>query len=1300
MKRNSFFLVIILLLSMVFISCSAEPASSYDSEVAKVGVSVSKALTSSTTTTTLPDIDDLYVFYTAYKISGGFRTGETTKITPIRTDNDGKGLPIVVGQTGATFNENGVVPQSDTWFSTGSWVFSFYASTTPNYKASNVIFRADDVVVEITRPEEESQNIGGTAVIQLVVDENNDPRENASVFVDNIYVDFGSSFDSSATYKMSVYLDDVTTTAIATIEGTNDTTVDGRVTFTSNGAVKSFSETEGTSHKFDFKVTKGEDPMVFAEGNITVPTAKGQVTTITGDLASLDSLAMIAINLDESVDVVNGTVTNVKEINNITSGDIVVTSDIAPDMTKESNKTTVTFNSEDLDSSYSYSLEVEVTTAAIGQNSEAFEVFEIAVENNNQSEVVTQASVAEIDLTLVKTTTSNNTTIAVENVTSFPSNVHVETYIEPNLSSVNVFYKDSDGQLHNVSEYGDVTYNSATGYVSFYTKHFSKYIVSTNTSELCIMNEFTGKKYKSLQFALSEATDGARFILLGDMSLTEPVTITNDVNLNLNGFDITATDSRAIWVKSGELTITGRGTISSNKSGNGDFASSSSVIRVGSSESQDGSAGLVIDKNVTISSNHCYGVTVFGKNTEGQTLDVKGTVSVTGEVSAISGNGSNELTNTEITIRVGAEVSSTGDVAIYHPQEGTLNIEGGVITGKGGVEVKGGTVTISGGTITATATEASHVANNNGPSTTGYAVVAVENNGYKGDATIEITGGTFTGAIGVLEDSPSDDFDATLSISGGFFSVDPTTYVLPSYSVIHDEETDMYEVTTDPSRNTPLTLEAFSDTVTITIKNAPESLTRTYVNAEGYTEAYDEATATYTISLPVGGKLELRANGTGSTGYEHFLNISGSADFYCYGNVMSLVDPVNYRKLTEIPHDYEFYGLFAKGLSIYRDRLSSVGYNYLVTHPEHKLLLPATTLSAHCYDSMFAGCGKMERVPELPATTLKEGCYKYMFYTCYKLTEAPVLPATTMVDSCYYGMFYNSFLKTAPELPATILADHCYEYMFYYCSFEKAPVLPATTLAPYCYANMFYYCSLKEAPMKLPATTLADHCYEYMFYHCGSLQTAPELPATTLAPYCYHEMFGYCYKLANAPVLPAEVMAPYCYSGMFYQCEALTSAPALPAMTLAEGCYSSMFSRCKKLATAPALPATTLAPHCYSYMFYRCTSLTATPVLHAETLVDNCYYYMFADCSNLKTVTCLALRNVREDSDGNWTTPSWLENVSSSGTIYINPNAIVILYGSDDYWNQAKRAAATWIKDAFLDDWYIPKNWTINTYTH
>ena len=282
--------------------------------------------------------------------------------------------------------------------------------------------------------------------------------------------------------------------------------------------------------------------------------------------------------------------------------------------------------------------------------------------------------------------------------------------------------------------------------------------------------------YTSLGDAIDKAENDATIILQANIALSETITTTKNLTINLNEHTIASTDCRAILVNGGTLTLTGQGTVSAKKEdASKNFASTSSVIRV---SGDDSAAKLVVEQGVTISSGYCYSVTLFGDK-HGQALDLYGTVSVSGTASAIGGNGLAK-TETEINIYDGAVVESQNDVGIYHPQKGTLNISGGTIEGTTALEAKSGTITITGApTFTSNHKgELTHKANSNGTSTQGYAIAVVDNSAYKGNTSVTISGGEYTGPVAIKDDdSNSDNNTGKISITGGTFTFDPSAYV-------------------------------------------------------------------------------------------------------------------------------------------------------------------------------------------------------------------------------------------------------------------------------------------------------------------------------------------------------------------------------------------------------------------------------------------------------------------------------------------------------------------------------------------
>ena len=282
---------------------------------------------------------------------------------------------------------------------------------------------------------------------------------------------------------------------------------------------------------------------------------------------------------------------------------------------------------------------------------------------------------------------------------------------------------------------------------------------------------------------------GTTLKLLADLALTSTVTIDKSVTLDLNGFDVTATDCRAFHVTAGTVAIvddtTGtKGTVSATAdlgvNATPSFKNSSSVIRVGSDTAV---TSFTLGEGVTVSSDYCYGITYFGR--EAQTVVINGTVAVTGEQAAISGNGNSW--NAAAMVTVNGTVTATQDYAIYNPQTGTTTING-TVEGLGGIEMKAGTLTVgANATITATATTQSHATNNNGTSTTGYAIASVGNAGYKGEPTVTVNGGTITGKAIVLAENGAEE-------AGTIIATVATIATDPDYKWVETTTPGVYEL--------------------------------------------------------------------------------------------------------------------------------------------------------------------------------------------------------------------------------------------------------------------------------------------------------------------------------------------------------------------------------------------------------------------------------------------------------------------------------------------------------------------------
>ena len=210
----------------------------------------------------------------------------------------------------------------------------------------------------------------------------------------------------------------------------------------------------------------------------------------------------------------------------------------------------------------------------------------------------------------------------------------------------------------------------------------------------------------------------------------------------------------------------------------------------------------------------------------------------------------------------------------------------------------------------------------------------------------------------------------------------------------------------DPDESSYLTFEAINNNTDVLFfrDHGDTALSieasRDGVNWQTYTPSW-----TPIATLSAGDKIYFRGRNSGYStapqngSYGLHCGLDASDYCYVYGNIMSVIDGDdalvgNYSAL----QPYSLYEFF-------NDEEDWYGW-FVSSHPTRKLVLPATTLAPHCYESLFY-CAAIERAPELPATVLADSCYRGMFSTCYFLVQAPSLPATTLVSGCYSGMFYD-----------------------------------------------------------------------------------------------------------------------------------------------------------------------------------------------------------------------------------------------------------------------------------------------------
>lgn len=283
-----------------------------------------------------------------------------------------------------------------------------------------------------------------------------------------------------------------------------------------------------------------------------------------------------------------------------------------------------------------------------------------------------------------------------------------------------------------------------------------------------------------LKAQIDATTADGTITLNEDYVCDETIVVVKNLIINLNGHTISAntakTDLKLFQVKDGAtLTVTGSGTVAGT---NQAFA-----VGGGSATEGWGVGHLAIDSDVTVTGK--YGAVVTGS---ASSLTVKGKIQSTAAGgAAICGNGNTDAGGTVINIANGAAVTSDDDVAIYHPQKGTLNISGGTVTGTTAVYVKSGTLNISGGTLIGNGTKYDYASRPSGATATGDALVIENCNTPGGTPVVSITGGTFksTNAAAVGSYAETSYTPVAGFITGGVFSSDVSKLLAKDYDLVN-----------------------------------------------------------------------------------------------------------------------------------------------------------------------------------------------------------------------------------------------------------------------------------------------------------------------------------------------------------------------------------------------------------------------------------------------------------------------------------------------------------------------------------
>lgn len=291
------------------------------------------------------------------------------------------------------------------------------------------------------------------------------------------------------------------------------------------------------------------------------------------------------------------------------------------------------------------------------------------------------------------------------------------------------------------------------------------------------------------------------------------------MTLDLNGTTLSGNGSRQIVVRGdGELTI-----VDNSTDGTGAITSNARPVHV------DGGGKVILESGLIKSTNDCAievgaqtnnggEVIINGGQVEAQEVavlalypgakvEINGGTLTTTDNFVVGGNGNNGSGETDIVINGGeliGNITSAGYVAcgIYHPQKGSLTINGGNITANGGagIVMRGGEVTINGGNINATGDSSLTGKVGDSRIVVGPSAVVMDKAAKYYDADnmlLTISGeakliGSKTAVEAIVGDEQT--VDGQIEITGGAFSDDVTEYVADGYTATKDSSTGLWIV--------------------------------------------------------------------------------------------------------------------------------------------------------------------------------------------------------------------------------------------------------------------------------------------------------------------------------------------------------------------------------------------------------------------------------------------------------------------------------------------------------------------------
>lgn len=418
------------------------------------------------------------------------------------------------------------------------------------------------------------------------------------------------------------------------------------------------------------------------------------------------------------------------------------------------------------------------------------------------------------------------------------------------------------------------------------------------------------------------------------------------------------------------------------------------------------------------------------------------------------------------------------------------------------------------------------------------------------------------------------------------------------------------------------------------------------------------------ISIPAGKALYLHSDvmeqwGDKEQSSSYRFKITGHSDLSLAGDILSLI---RNKKMTK---DYTFANLF-QSLNC-------------ITVPK----MPRN-LSVGCFQYMFR-YATIQTLPDdmLPATSLPPHAYQGMFRDA-NISKMPILYATNVGEESCREMFYMSEVQdVSNEIHFyNIEALGCFE-MFFCCNNITTPpdISGIKFVTTESLLGMFRGCGnlVSDAIFASDITIYGSRSFQQMYNDCRSLTTVHKFEFNSkLTESCCYQMYMGCSNLVNVPedMLTNPEWGEFAFGDMFINCTSLQNTPKFTHTTIPTGLCMSMFIGCTSLTSIPELPADYVPDYAYVNMFQRCTGITSA-VLPATTVAnENSYAGIFDGCTNLSYVKMMSLTGA--GGSGTLNFGNWLNDVASTGTFVMNPNA-------------------TYDVDASRGKNGIPEGWTVVT---